>query len=191
MAFPRDVSLSWGRVAEIKGGQVKVRSRYRVSDFVDVFVPGTSSQRRAFTVKKNDLVMVLSINGVNIAFLGSLTNSLELPDEGYESVTYGQDFEYEEGKLSDQSKEDTDVDEEPPSDASDEEIQSIKIMKKKVVVEGFDEVVLKTKSIKVESENVRIGTEESLKTGIVTQACQCAFTGAFHPEASKTIKASK
>lgn len=194
MAKPQDVSLSWGRVAEVKKGQVKVRTRYRTSDFINVFVPGTSAQYKLFRLKKNDLVLVLSINGVSIAFAGGVSDTLELPNEGLETIVYGTELDYEESDISDQSKEDGKDDEEDDSSQdqdSDEVLQSIKVMNKKVVVEGFDEVVLKTKSIKVESENIRFGTEESLKTGVVTQACQCAFTGAFHPEASKIIKASK
>lgn len=191
MAYPRDVSLSWGRVAEVKGGQIRVRTRYRVSELIDVFVPGTSAQRNAFSVKKNDLVMVLSINGATIAFLGSLTDTLELPEEGLSTTIFGQDLEYEENKVSDQSDDQDEAEDEQPGQDSDEVLQSIKVMKKRVIVEGFDEVVLKTKSIKVESEEVRVGAPDALKTGVVTQACQCAFTGAFHPEASKVIKASK
>lgn len=68
---------------------------------------------------------------------------------------------------------------------------SIKIKDKKLEIKGFDEVSSDSKEFKVIATKVQLGTENSLKTGVVTQECLCAFTGSPHPQASTQVVAGK
>lgn len=64
----------------------------------------------------------------------------------------------------------------------------IKVADKKLEITGFEEVLTKSKQTSVVADKVTLGSENSVKAGVVTRRHVCAFTGLPHPQASTEVE---
>lgn len=156
--------LSIGEVLEVKDHQLRIKTRGVEAGWMDILSQQTKSKKQVVKYSVGDHVIILH-DGSRHIVIGS---SLALEDvQAMEEFKDAEEVTIYDGGA------------------------KVIISKGSIKVDGFENVELKCKNAKVYADEVELGTEQGIKSGVVTMLCRCSLTGAPHPEWSNKIKAEK